>query len=256
MRVKPGDRLLEDLLGTGGFVDTRGVDQAVSDHSAEDPGQRDAGEHEAERAPSRQIGVFGRSRRRHESERTVASPRETERVSGPLSVREWTVAGGLLETPEGVLLVRNQRRGGIEDWSTPGGVIDADDADLIAGLTREVEEETGLVVREWSGPLYEVHAFAPDMGWRMRCEVHLAVSFTGLVRVDDPDGIVVEAAFVPPADCADRLSTCAPWVREPLGAWLTDRWDPDSGVGFHYEVHGATRDDMRVVRSHDTRSAR
>ena len=96
-----------------------------------------------------------------------------------MSLREWTVAGGLLETPAGVLLVRNVRRGGFEDWSTPGGVIDADDADLLAGLTREVEEETGLVVREWSGPLYEVHALAPDMGWRMRCEVHLAVAFEG-----------------------------------------------------------------------------
>src|SRR5262245_19459624 len=94
----------------------------------------------------------------------------------PMSVRDWTVASGLLETPAGVLLVRNQRRNGFEDWSTPGGVIDDDDADLLAGLTREVEEETGLRVHEWSGPLYEVHAYAPDMGWRMRCEVHLAVS--------------------------------------------------------------------------------
>jgi len=56
------------------------------------------------------------------------------------------VAGGLIETEAGVLLVRNVRRGGFEDWSTPGGVIDAQDADLLAGLTREVAEETGLIV--------------------------------------------------------------------------------------------------------------
>src|SRR5690349_24275191 len=72
--------------------------------------------------------------------------------------REWTVAGGLLETTDGVLLVRNVRRGGFEDWSTPGGVIDDEDADVVAGLTREVEEETGLRVEEWGGPLYEVIA--------------------------------------------------------------------------------------------------
>jgi len=171
-----------------------------------------------------------------------------------MSLREWTVAGGLLETPQGVLLVRNVRRGGFEDWSTPGGVIDADDADVITGLTREVEEETGLRVHEWRGPLYEVHAYAPDMGWRMRCEVHLAVAFSGSVRIDDPDGIVVEAAFVPQAECAERLATCAPWVREPLAAWLHDRWEPASGVGFSYEVHGATREEMHVVRSSDTRA--
>jgi len=166
-----------------------------------------------------------------------------------MSVREWTVAGGLIETPAGVLLVRNQRRGGFEDWSTPGGVIDDEDDTLISGLTREVEEETGLCVAEWSGPLYEVHAFAPDMEWRMRCEVHLAVAFTGDVHVDDPDGIVVEAAFVPEGECNDRLARCPLWVREPLAAWLRDRWAPATGVGFHYEVHGTSRDELRVVRS-------
>jgi 8-oxo-dGTP pyrophosphatase MutT (NUDIX family) len=166
-----------------------------------------------------------------------------------MTVHEWTVAGGLVETPEGVLLVRNQRRGGFEDWSTPGGVIDADDADLLAGLTREVEEETGLRVHEWNGPLYEVFAYAPDMGWRMRCEVHLAVAFSGSVTVEDPDGIVVEAAFVPHAECDGLLASCAPWVREPLAAWLQERWEPGTGVGFAYEVHGTSRNEMSVVRA-------
>ena len=163
-------------------------------------------------------------------------------------MREWTVAGGLLETADGVLLVRNVRRGGIEDWSTPGGVIDDGDESLVAGLTREVEEETGLQVREWTGPLYEVHAYAPDMDWHMRCEVHLAVKFDGDLRVDDPDGIVVEAAFVPLDACHGHLEACAPWVREPLQAWLADRWAPGTGHDFHYEVRGTTRDSMAVER--------
>jgi 8-oxo-dGTP pyrophosphatase MutT (NUDIX family) len=164
-------------------------------------------------------------------------------------VREWTVAGGLLETPDGVLLVRNVRRGGIEDWSTPGGVIDADDESLVAGLTREVAEETGLLVSEWSGPLSEVRACAPDMGWNMRCEVHLALQFEGDLVVDDPDGIVVEAAFVPVEKCAGHLEACAQWVREPLQAWLHERWQPGTGRGFHYEVRGTNRDDLSVVRT-------
>jgi 8-oxo-dGTP diphosphatase len=165
-------------------------------------------------------------------------------------MREWTVAGGLLETPDGVLLVRNLRRGGFEDWSTPGGVIDDEDDSLLAGLTREVEEETGLRVHEWTGPLYEVHAFAPDMDWRMRCEVHLAVAFDGELNVDDPDGIVMEAAFVPALECDSRLESCAPWVREPLVAWLTQRWEPNTGRGFSYEVFGTNRESLRVERMH------
>jgi 8-oxo-dGTP diphosphatase len=164
-------------------------------------------------------------------------------------MRRWTVAGGLLESPDGVLLVRNQRRNGIDDWSTPGGVIDAEDASLLAGLTREVEEETGLAVARWTGPLYEVVAVAPDMKWHMRCEVHLAVDFAGELRVDDPDGIVVEAAFVSTGDCIDRLAPCAQWVREPLCAWLHERWDPSDRRQFAYEVRGTGRDSLQVVRS-------
>src|SRR5207302_9105210 len=92
------------------------------------------------------------------------SARDTE----GMAVSEFTVAGGLVESPEGLLLVRNQRRSGATDRSTPGGVIDPTDASLRSGLTREVEEETGLRVTEWEGPLYEVRATAVEMGWVMR----------------------------------------------------------------------------------------
>ena len=54
------------------------------------------------------------------------------------------------------------------------------------------------------------------MGWHMRCEVHRAAAYEGDIAVDDPDGIVVEAEFVPVAALDERLATCAPWVREPL----------------------------------------
>jgi 8-oxo-dGTP diphosphatase len=164
-------------------------------------------------------------------------------------VHHWTVAGGLVETTDGVLLVRNERRGGHCDWSTPGGVIDSDDANLVAGLTREVEEETGLRVLEWTGPIYEVVADAPDMQWRMRCEVHLAVDFEGALQVADPDGIVTDAAFVPHAECEDRVSDCPPWVREPLLAWLAERWGAHEERVFHYEVFGTDRASLRVVRA-------
>jgi ADP-ribose pyrophosphatase YjhB (NUDIX family) len=170
-------------------------------------------------------------------------------------MREWTVAGAVLETPDGVLLVRNVRRGGFEDWSTPGGVIDTTDHSLLAGLTREVEEETGLRVTEWSEPLYEVHAVAPDMGWRMRCEVYAALAYEGDVVVDDPDGIVVEATFVPHQHVHVHLEGCAPWVSEPLLAFLTERWiaGTDPARRFHYEVHGTRREELRVVRESDRR---
>lgn len=164
------------------------------------------------------------------------------------AAREWTVAGGLVMREGHVLVVRNVRRGGIEDWSTPGGVIDLADATLRAGLTREVAEETGIVVHDWAGPLYEVTADAPDMGWHMRCEVHLAVAHAGEIAVADPDGIVVEAEFCPRADVRARLGAGPAWVREPLVDWLDDPW-PVAAPGTHrvyrYAVRGVLRHDSR-----------
>jgi 8-oxo-dGTP diphosphatase len=164
----------------------------------------------------------------------------------PLS--EFTVAGALVESSEGILLVCNRRRNGLTDWSTPGGVIDADDETLLAGLTREVQEETGLSVLAWEGPLYEVRATAPDMGWALRCEVHRALGFEGSLLVEDPDGIVIEARFARPGECGEMLASCARWVREPLGDWIDARWGAHERREYAYMVHGADRQNMRAVR--------
>jgi 8-oxo-dGTP diphosphatase len=169
-----------------------------------------------------------------------------------MDLAEFTVAGALVESDDGLLLVRNRRRGGATDWSTPGGVIDASDVSLRAGLTREVEEETGLRVTSWEGPLYEVRATAIEMGWSMRCEVHRALSFEGELRVDDPDGIVVEAMFAAPSACAEFLALCAPWVREPLADWIDERWGPRDARAYTYDVYGASREALRVVRTSQT----
>ena len=162
---------------------------------------------------------------------------------------EFTVAGALVESPEGLLLVRNRRRNGSTDWSTPGGVIDATDATLLGGLEREVAEETGLLIREWEGPLYEVRATALELGWSMRCEVHRALAFDGTLRVEDPDGIVIDACFAGRDAWSDMLDTCAQWVREPLAEWLEHRWGPDERRAYAYDVLGSRRDQVRVVRT-------
>jgi 8-oxo-dGTP pyrophosphatase MutT (NUDIX family) len=143
-----------------------------------------------------------------------------------MPLAQWTVAGALVESGAGVLLVQNRRRSGAMEWSTPGGVIDSTDATVLAGLAREVEEETGLVITSWEGPVYEVRATAHGLGWLLRCEVYRALAYEGTLRVDDPDGIVVDAAFTGPGEWADLLGPCALWVREPLLAWLEERWGP------------------------------
>ena len=111
-------------------------------------------------------------------------------------MRAWTVAGGLIEHDGRLLLVQNRRRDGSTDWTTPGGVVDPGE-EILEALSREVREETGLSVTGWEGPLWQVEAEAPDMGWTLRVEVHRATGFEGAIALDDPDGIVVVHPEVP-----------------------------------------------------------
>jgi 8-oxo-dGTP diphosphatase len=165
-------------------------------------------------------------------------------------MRDWTVAGGLIESDEGLLLVCNRRRNGSFDWSPPGGVIEvADGETLLDGLTREVEEETGVRVSEWAGPVYKVQAEAPELGWRLRAEVHIAVAYEGNLRVDDPDGIVVDARYVALDECEGQLAQCHPWVREPLTEWLTARWSHlEAPAPYGYRVNGSDLATLIVTR--------
>lgn len=167
----------------------------------------------------------------------------------PSGIRRWTVAGAVVELPGRLLLVRNERTGGHSDWTTPGGVIDATDASLLHGLAREVEEETGLRVTAWAGRLYEVVAVAPDLGWEMRAHVYRAAAFEGEVRVDDPDGIVVEVEFVAHDAVADLLAPGARWIHEPMAEWMTHRWGPDEPRSYGYEVRGVVRGELEVRRT-------
>jgi 8-oxo-dGTP diphosphatase len=163
-------------------------------------------------------------------------------------MRDWVVGGALILSDEGVLLVQNRRRNGSHDWTPPGGVIDEGES-LIEGLTREVQEETGLRVTEWAGPVYEVRCEAPDMGWRLRVEAHVAVAYEGELHVDDPDGIVVDARFVDVDTCGSMVAGGQPWVCEPLGEWLAERWHHADTRPYGFHVAGALPDEVVVTRA-------
>jgi len=136
-------------------------------------------------------------------------------------MRAWIVAAGLIEGDEGIVLVLNRRRDGSLDWSPPGGVIEVHDGESVTdGLTREVQEETGLIVDDWEGPVYAVEVTALDLGWTLLAETFVARAWRGELTVADPDGIVVDARFVAPELWSDHLQGTRPWVREPIEEWL------------------------------------
>lgn len=164
-------------------------------------------------------------------------------------VRAWVVAAGLIEGPQGIVLVQNRRRDGSLDWSPPGGVIEVHDGESVtAGLTREVREETGLVVDTWEGPVYDVEVVAEGLGWTLRAEAFVAQAFHGSLAVDDPDGIVVDARFVAAAEWGGLLAGAHPWVREPIEGWLAG---PDVVLpSYRYRLDGPSGQ-VEVVRLHD-----
>lgn len=163
-------------------------------------------------------------------------------------MREWLVAGAVIESDDGVLLVRNERRNGRYDWTPPGGVIEiAEREEVRDGLAREVKEETGLVVESWGPLLYRVEAEAPALGWVMRAEIWQVDAVSGDVVVgNDPDGIVTDAAWVPLECCSEQLAGTHDWVREPLTEWLDGRWRDQRR--YRYRLEDATVGRGRIVR--------
>ncbi|HEC08620.1 MAG TPA: NUDIX hydrolase [Acidimicrobiales bacterium] len=178
---------------------------------------------------------------------------ERTRTGGRVELREWTVGGGLLLRPERarpasvgeVLLVRNRRRNGAVDWTTPGGVIEGGE-DLVAGLAREVREETGLAVSRWEGPLYRVEVLAMDLRWKLTVEVHRGYEVSGDIRIDDPDGIVEDVRYVGLDECRHLLAGTHRWASEPLLEYLESSTAPDEV--FRYEVAGTDPASFRIRR--------
>lgn len=178
---------------------------------------------------------------------TVSEPTPTTDPPGADDgLRRWQVASGIVQRRDLLLLVANRRRNGSIDWSPPGGVIDAGETPEGA-LTREVAEETGLVVDEWSAPLYEITVEFADLRQLLWVQVFQAVSWNGALGIDDPDGIVTEVDFFDEATIRRHLTASPAWVADPVHDWLDEPW-PGELRTYAYRATGTDPTTMDVER--------
>ena len=171
--------------------------------------------------------------------------------------RRWRVVGGLLVDRSTVLLVANRRgafdrtigrRNGRLEWTPPGGVVDPGEEPL-AALSREVVEETGLIVERWSEVLYRVSVEFPGRDMVLGVDVYRALSWTGEVVLEDPDHIVEDARFVDAEAAGPLLATAPRWVREPVTEWLAGSQAGELEVPeFSYVARGSNPGDLTVER--------
>lgn len=154
-------------------------------------------------------------------------------VAGAILQQNPSTTGAATADAHDLLLVCNQRRNGSRDWTPPGGIVDAGET-VLEGLAREVEEETQLRITEWGDLLYEVKVEFVHLEWNLSVEVFEAVAWDGDLHVDDPDGVVVDAAFVSGAEVANQLAASPAWVKEPLLGWHSNQ--VDRGVTMEFRA--------------------
>lgn len=164
----------------------------------------------------------------------------------PDGLRHWQVATGVIyNSQHEILLVENRRKNGELDWSTPGGVVDPGE-NAVQGLTREVREETGLVIKAWTAPIYRVEVTAPGFGFFLEVDAYRATDFSGALEIDDPDKIVVSAEFVSSGTALGHLREAPRWVGEPLSELLNEGFEETRL--FAYDLVGTSRSNQSVTR--------
>ena len=156
----------------------------------------------------------------------------------------------MVESGTEVLLVANRKSDGRKEWSLPGGRVEERESALQA-LTREVREETGLEVINWSRLIYAttVKKRGDGSGLDRFVQVYQAGDWEGELSFNDPDQPygVVDGDFFDPSSVGSVLQSLDEYVREPIQDWLSLPWEGIRQYEYLVEGQGPDQTVKRLV---------
>ena len=105
-------------------------------------------------------------------------------------------------------------------WGLPGGQVEPGE-ELLAGLQREVLEETGLTLVRTPTIAFVIQVLRQtEAGIQQWLACHFACEVAGQISPQDPDGLVLSAHWVEEQTALEYLGTDSQYDCEPLRRWL------------------------------------
>lgn len=105
-------------------------------------------------------------------------------------------------------------------WGLPGGHVEPGE-ELLAGLGRELYEETGLTLVRTPTIAFLVQVLRQTAeGPQQWLVCHFVCEVAGQIRPQDPDGLVLSAHWVEEQTALEYLETDPAYYCDPLRRWL------------------------------------
>jgi 8-oxo-dGTP diphosphatase len=143
-------------------------------------------------------------------------------------VRDLRIVTAVVRRDDRVLMVLQAGPGEEPAWTVPGGAVEPGEF-VTDTLARELREETGLELLDAGRLAFSAQVDDRQGGWFADVWAFDVAAWDGELQPEDPDGLILEAAWVPTAQALERLeriswqSLTARYVRgelEPGSLWL------------------------------------
>lgn len=145
------------------------------------------------------------------------------------------IIGAVIVQDNQLLLVQQYGSGDPHPaWALPGGRVEAGEF-LHTALVREVYEETGLMVEKIGGLVYANHIIDRAAQRQLLAHIYEVEAWQGELSLQDPDGFVLDVAFMQIADAAASIAD-SQWyapMRDPIVSYL--RGATPMGTTWFYE---------------------